>query len=553
MAPLLALAVVAAAETPLEPVASPGIPVGPAAVDVGVPVGPAAVDVGVPVGPAAVDVGVPVGPAAVDFGIPVGPVTDSGLAVGSAATEAGVPVGAVGIEPASEAGLALGSGAASALGSAAATHAGLLTLSDAVRRALAAGPEARIARLEAHRASEAASALRGSYLPQVEITSEAGWSNRFDETFTAIGRDGKVNKFGLATIGANRGWFNVYLSQMLFDLKQWRLIEREELAAEAAALQENLQRDDVTMAVTRRYASLLRVQRRSQVSQEQLVDAEWLAELAAARHEAGRALDVENSLASLHRQGAELEAESARYEIAAAETDLWIAVGEGEEPNGPLVVDATTMPSVEGPVSVGQIAELVSAAPELRVLDLRRRMELVAVEAARAGRLPKLSFVTGYTHYGVKRFDNYDDELWVGVDLSIPIFDGFQSKHNIKGAEHGAEIAQIRYESTLQSKRAEVRELVKRLETGRQRLEIARRRAETAREQQRLADLNLRSERGGLAEALAAREQVARYELQVIDLHFDQIQLWANLQHHLGRLTSQIVSLPPSSQGTAYP
>ena len=175
------------------------------------------------------------------------------------------------------------------------------------------------------------------------------------------------------------------------------------------------------------------------------------------------------------------------------------------------------------------------------------------MEAARAGRLPKLSLVTGYTHYGIKRYDNYDDEVWVGVDLSIPIFDGFQSKHNIKGAEHGAEIAQIRYESTLQSKRAEVRELVKRLDTGRQRLAIARRRAETAREQQRLADLNLRSERGGLSEALAAREQRARFEKEVIDLYFDQVRLWASLEHHLGRLTSSIVRSPRSSRGPAIP
>ncbi len=430
---------------------------------------------------------------------------------------------------------------------------GPLTLSEAVARALSAGPAARIARLEAHRASESASAMRGTYLPQVNITSEAGWSNRFDDTFTAIGRDGDVQKFGLATIGANRGWFNVYLSQMLFDLKQWRLIEREELAAEAASLQENLQRDDVTMAVTRRFASLLRVQRRAQLSQERLVNAQWLAEQAGARLEAGRALDVEHSLANLHREGAELEAEAARYDIAAAEADLWIAVGEGEEPSGQLQLDTGSLPPVERAVSVGQIAELVSAAPELRVLDLRRRMELVAVEAARAGRLPKLSLVTGYTHYGVKRFDNYDDEVWVGVDLSIPIFDGFQSKHKIRGAEHGAEIAKIRYESTLQTKRAEVRELVKRLDTGRQRLDIARRRAATAREQQRLADLNLRAERGGLSEALAAREQRARFENEVVDLYFDQVQLWANLQHHLGRLTSEVVTAAPSSRGTATP
>lgn len=416
-----------------------------------------------------------------------------------------------------------------------------LTLPGAVSKALAGGAAARIARLEAHRATEAYGAARGGYLPQVNITSEAGWSNRFDQSFTALGRDGEFKKFGLATIGQNRGWFNVYLSQMLFDLRQWKLIEREELAAEAAALQELRQRDDVAFEVTRRYAVLLRLQQHAGVVDERLANAEWLFEQADARLSAGRSLEVEHSLANLHREGARLDAESSGYDIAAAEADLWIGVGEGEEPSGSIELLPESLPPVEDPISLGQVAELLSAAPELRLLELRQRMEKTSVEAARAGRLPTLKFVSGYTHYGVKRFDNYDDEFWIGIDLSIPVFDGFQSRHEIRGAEHGAQIAGIRYESTLETKRAAVRELLKRLETGRQRLGIARRRAETASEQQRLADLNLRAERGGLVEALAAREQLSRFEMEAIDAYFDQLELWASLQRQLGRLSSEIL------------
>ena len=121
------------------------------------------------------------------------------------------------------------------------------------------------------------------------------------------------------------------------------------------------------------------------------------------------------------------------------------------------------------------------------------------------------------------------------------VFDGSQTRHEIRGAEHGAQIASIRYESTLETKRATIRELLKRLETGRQRLAIARRRAETASEQQRLADLNLRAERGGLVEALAAREQLSRFEIEAIDAYFDQLELWASLQRELGRLSSEIL------------
>ena len=41
-------------------------------------------------------------------------------------------------------------------------------------------------------------------------------------------------KLGLATLGTDRGWLNVYVTQVLFDLKRWKLIKREELMAEAA-------------------------------------------------------------------------------------------------------------------------------------------------------------------------------------------------------------------------------------------------------------------------------------------------------------------------------
>jgi outer membrane protein len=408
-----------------------------------------------------------------------------------------------------------------------------LTLTDAVSRALSAGAAARIATLETHRAQESLGAARGGYLPQVFVTSEAGWSNRFDDTFTAIGQNGEAKKFGLATIGTNRGWFNLYLSQILFDLRQWKLIEREELAAEAAALQEQRHRDDVVFEVTRRYAALLRMRQQAGVTQERLVNAEWLAEQADARLQAGRLLEVQHSLAALHREAARLDAESASYDIAAAESELWIAVGEGDEPSGPVELVRESLPEVEGTMSPGQVAELVSASPELRLLQLRRRMDAASVDAAKATRLPKLKLVTGYSHYGIKRWDNYDDEFWVGIDLSIPIFDGFQSTHQIRAAEDQARIASIRYDSALQTKRARVRELLKRLDTGRKRLAIARRRAELGSEQQRLA------------EALAAREQLSRLETEAIDAYFDQLELWASLQRDLGRLSSKILGSGP--------
>jgi outer membrane protein len=419
---------------------------------------------------------------------------------------------------------------------------GPLTLSNAVSRALSGGAAARIARLETHQATDAAREKKGAYLPQLGITSDAGWSNRYEETFVAAApNDQGTVTLGLATLGTDRGWLNIFVSQILFDLKQWKLIEREELMAEAAAVQETSERDDVAFEVLRRYVKLLSLQRKQAIAHELLADAHWLREQGDHFFRAGRILEVEHTLAGLYLEEAELDAQDKAHEIAAAEADLWLAVSEGEPPAGGLRLVPESLPRIDAAASAEGAEAGLKTAPELRILELKRRMDEVGVEAARAGRLPTLTFVSGYTNYGPKRFDNFTDELWVGINLEIPLFDGFQSRHAIRGAERGAEIARLRYQSTVERKRARVRELLKRLETSQQRLEIAERRAEAAKEQQRLADVNLRAERGDLRETLIAREQQIRFTWEAIDSYFDQLALWARLQRELGRLSQEIL------------
>jgi outer membrane protein len=419
---------------------------------------------------------------------------------------------------------------------------GRLTLANAVSRALAGGAAARIARLEAHRATDAAREKRGAYFPQVGITSDAGWSNRYEETFVALAPDAASTvTLGLATLGTDRGWLNVYVSQILFDLKQWKLIEREELMAEAAAVQEASERDDVAFEVLRRYVNLLGLQRKQALAHELLLDAQWLREQGDHFFDAGRILEVEHTLGGLYLEEAELSATTLAHEIAAAQADLWLAVGEGEPPAGTLTLVPESLPRIAAPASAETAEAGLKTAPELRILELRRRMDEIGVAAARAGRLPTLRFISGYTNYGPKRFDNFTDEIWVGINLEIPLFDGFQSRHAIRGAERGAEIARLRYQSGFERKRARVRELLRQLETSQQRLEIAERRAEAAREQQRLADVNLRAERGDLREALIAREQQIRFTQEAIDSYSNQLALWASLQRELGRLSHEIL------------
>jgi outer membrane protein len=413
-----------------------------------------------------------------------------------------------------------------------------LRLPDALARALQKGVAAQIARLEAERAGHAAGEVRANYLPQVGLTSEAGWSNRYNETFYGADANGNLREYGLATLGADRAWLQVYASQILFDLKQWKEIEREELAAEVASLAETRDRDEVAYDVLHRYAKLVALEREAEVANQQLEQARWLDERAADLLGAGRLLPVERDLAELHRADADLSAQTVAGEIEAARAALWLAIGEPEPLRIPL--DPSSLPTVDA--EDGQWAvDAVSQSPELRMLDLRRRMDEASVAAAKANRLPTLRFVSGYSNYGPQRYDAYEDEIWVGVDLEVPIFDGGRTTHAIAGAQRQAEIARLRHQSTLDTKRARVRELVQRLDASIQRSELVQQRAAAAAEQLRLADLHLTAERGDVAGAVAARERHGQLARAAIASEYEQTELWGELQRELGRLSFEIL------------
>ena len=95
---------------------------------------------------------------------------------------------------------------AAAAGATAAEPAAPLTLSAAVARALREAPDARIARLEAEQADDAAAAARSLYWPHASVTSQAGWSNRQNDTIDVYDPNGNEKRYPLSTLGSSEPW-----------------------------------------------------------------------------------------------------------------------------------------------------------------------------------------------------------------------------------------------------------------------------------------------------------------------------------------------------------
>jgi outer membrane protein TolC len=238
--------------------------------------------------------------------------------------------------------------------------------------------------------------------------------------------------------------------------------------------------------------------------------------------------------------------------MRAAEADdaraaLWLAIGGGEEAEMPASVAAESLPEIDVPT--WKEGEALSNSPELRVLELRRRMEEASVSAAKARRLPTIGVRASYANFATDdRADLYTDEVRVGLALEIPIFDGFQAKHGIAAARKQAEIARLRHRSLLERKRLRVRELARQLETAGLRLTLAERRETAAREEQRLADLRMQAGRERLKAVLDAREETALYAGAAAEARYARVDLWAELQREKGRLTEAILGESAGTQ-----
>lgn len=414
-----------------------------------------------------------------------------------------------------------------------------LTLAEAVTRALAKGPDAMIARLETERAGDAASSARSTYWPSLSLSSAAGYSNRMDDKLRAVNAKGVERRYGLATLGSERGWLNVFLHQLVLDMRSWRELQKSEIEADLAAAVEREQREAITYTTLDHYLNVLRLEKLRELDEVRLRYAAALDRQAASMLAAGRALGAEREQVAVHLEEVRLQAELAARGVAEAQSALALAVGMSAEEGPRLRLGQYKIPAP----NAGAVTETeaLAATPDLRILDLRQRGEELAVLAERANRYPTLALDMGYRHLGSKRYDNFEDEFLVAVDFEVPLFDGFRSRYAIEGANKSAEIARLRYRDMLERKRARVRELAERLKVTSSRPELAERRARTAEERLRVADVNLRVGRAMLDDALNARVAYARDAAEAIEAGFDRILLWATLQREVGTLSNAIL------------
>ena len=195
--------------------------------------------------------------------------------------------------------------------------------------------------------------------------------------------------------------------------------------------------DGVIFFVKQSYFTYLGLRAIVKVREETVKSRQLLARQAQGFYDVGTRARIDVARAESNLYLAEADLITAQNQVKVAWAIFKNSLGVRVLPERPLVEDVTMTPVQ---YSLDQAKELAFASrPELKSFDARRKAQDQLVAVARRGHLPDLLFDANYRRSNSSVVENTFPLLggWqVGLNLLIPIFDGFRTTNRVQETLH---------------------------------------------------------------------------------------------------------------------
>ncbi|WP_442782986.1 TolC family protein [Collimonas fungivorans] len=330
-----------------------------------------------------------------------------------------------------------------------------LTLLDAVERALCRNPQTRQAWANVKVQTAALGVSRAAYLPT--LTAAGSWS-KADNRYSYP--DFPENNSSLKTHSSNA---NLSLNWVLYDsgLRAANLENARQLLNAASAAQ-----DDVLQTVFLNTVQSFYQAQAAQAMLSATADAELAAQqsfkASEARYQAGAGALADKLQAQTSYAQASLKRAQAAGDLQSALGTLAIVMGL--RPNIPVALADLGLQATDAPLlqqaADDLIADAVRSHPKILAAQAQLKSAQAQVDAARAEGRPTLSlFATGDrndTPINQVSSKQTITSRSIGLQVSIPLFDGFGRKYKVRGAQAQAESRQADLENIEQQVMLEV-------------------------------------------------------------------------------------------------
>lgn len=423
----------------------------------------------------------------------------------------------------------------------------VITLQDAIKRALASNHLLKAAALQTGAAEQDAAASRSRYLPRLFLESGAVLSNTPSSVFMMKLDEGRINpQSDFAADALNnpsaRADFKsaVTLEQPLFDPGIGTGVRMAGKNAEAAQLSEQARREEIAFRVYLAALAVRRAQAYRDIADQALANAREHDRLAGVRERDGIGLKSDRLRASTSVIEAEQRLLSAQNDLLLARMRLNLVTGgpEGE------ALDVADLPALhEPPQDTGGLVTLaLEKRPDLQVVQNAVQRGELAVTQARQAYLPTL-YARGSFQVNDRDMPlGTDKDSWnVGVNLRWELFDGARRSHEKEKAELGRRGAAELLENERREVALQVRESVLRRQEAALKVENARSAVQAAQEGRRLVALRFGNGLSQMVELMDAEAALNRARANLVEVENGYLASTAEIYFRSGVFLKEVM------------
>ncbi|MBK3786998.1 TolC family protein [Paraburkholderia aspalathi] len=411
-----------------------------------------------------------------------------------------------------------------------------LLLAEAVERALCSNPKTREAWADVKAQAAAVGVARAAFLPTVS----GNWQGVRDDSATDVSGHPELSSNTAATVRSE----SVSLNWVLFDFggRAAALRNASDLLAAARATQDATLQNAFATVAKDYYAA-----QAAQGAREAAADIERMTQdsLVAAQARVDR--DIAPITDALQAQ---TQHDEAVFNLTKAEGDAQTALGTlasnmGLDPDEPVIVPGVTAAPLPDPTYSESVAEMIDEVKRTHPAVLAAQAQFEAAQAkvaqTRAEGLPNVSLVAKYSRnnqpaslgLGIPTFPATGHDAYIGVQVTIPFFEGFGRHYQIRQADAEAQRQSDMADGTQQQVALDVWANYQALNTATQNATHSETLLAIARRSFDAAEHRYRAGVGNILELLNTQTALARAQQRRVqalaDWHNSKLQLAAKL------------------------
>ncbi|MBL0745284.1 TolC family protein [Chryseolinea lacunae] len=341
-----------------------------------------------------------------------------------------------------------------------------LSLQEAVSQAMADNPELKASKLDIDKSQQQFIVSRALFLPSVNATAGVNHYFQLPPFFGFGGNDPDSKKIGYGRFGGeDQGTAAITAIQPLFNPLAYPSLQRARLQERESGIALNGKQTEVISQVKQTYLQLLVVNERLRLQKESISRNERALKDSRSLLLQGKALRVDTLRAYTSVKNLEPELLKLNYALETGKLQLKALLGLDSTKQIALT-DSLVVPS---PGSLPDEEEVYNAArnnnASYRLLEVQQLMQEQQVKIASAARKPTVAAIGQYqvqTQTNSFEYGNayYPTSSFVGLQVSVPLFNGFSNAAKVKQASLTKSQSALRLNDAYEQLRAQVHKAV---------------------------------------------------------------------------------------------